>query len=95
MKDIVDRIKLLISLSGLTKNAYAEKIDVCAQTLYKCTNGRMPAVELVQKILIAYPDISAEWLLMGEGEMKKYNFDILKEQIKIKDDQIDSLIKRL
>lgn len=95
MPNIIDRIKLIISLSGLTVNSYAQKIGVNPQTLYKYIGGRMPAVELLQKILSSYPDVSAEWLLMGEGEMKKQSVELLKEQIRVKDEQIMGLIERI
>ncbi len=54
----------------------------------------MPSVELLQKILSTYPDISAEWLLMGEGDIKKQNLDVLREQLKEKDEQIRRLIEK-
>lgn len=95
MPNIIDRIKLIISLSGLTVNSYAQKIGVNPQTLYKYIGGRMPAVESLQKILSSYPDVSAEWLLMGEGEMKKQSVELLKEQIRVKDEQIMGLIEKI
>lgn len=94
-KDIIKRIRLLIDNSGLSVNAYAQKIGICAQNLYVCLKGRIPAVELLQKILIAFPDVSAEWLLMGEGRMKRDDVTFLKEQIRIKDEQIAALIEKI
>ena len=82
MGNVVERIKLLQSLSGLSIRAYAQFISTNEQTLYKCINGRMPSVEMIQKILSTYPDISADWLLMGEGDIKKQKKEEMEEQMK-------------
>lgn len=95
MGGIIDRIKYLIDLHGFSTRCFADSCGINQQTLYKCINGRIPSVELLQKILIACPDISAEWLLMGEGDMKKQNLGVLKEQLKEKDEQIRMLIEKL
>lgn len=94
-KEIVDRVKLLIEKSNLSVNAYAQKIGISPQNLYACVRGRVPSVEILQKILIAFPDVSAEWLLMGEGRINKEDAEFLKEQIRVKDEQIEALIKKL
>lgn len=94
-QNIVNRIKLLIELSGLTVNSFAQKAGINPQTLYKCVGGRFPAVELLQSILSAYPEVSAEWLLMGTGDMKKRDLDVLRKQIEVKDGQIKELIAKI
>lgn len=86
MDNVVGRIKCIIGLYGFSVRKFANNIGVNQQTLYKCINGRTPSVELLQKILTTYPEISAEWLLMGEGDMYKQSLNILKEQIKEKDE---------
>lgn len=92
MDDIVIRIRYLIDLYGYSCCKFADMCGINRQTLYKCINGRVPSVELLQKILSAYPDISAEWLLMGEGEMKKHVLETLIDQLNKKDEQIMALI---
>ncbi len=94
MDKIIHRIKYIIENSCLSVRCFADEIGINQQTLYKCINGRMPSVELLQKILSTYPDISAEWLLMGEGDIKKQNLDVLREQLKEKDEQIRRLIEK-
>lgn len=95
-EEITDRIKLLIKLSGQSVNSYAKKLGVFPQSLYKWVKKeREPSIELLQKILKTNPDISADWLLMGEGEMKKQDLSFLKKQIEIKDEQIKTLLDRL
>ena len=95
-EEITDRIKLLIKLSGQSVNSYAKKLGVFPQSLYKWVKKeREPNIELLQKILKTNPDISADWLLMGEGEMKKQDLSFLKKQIEIKDEQIKTLLDRL
>ncbi|MCM1031615.1 MAG: helix-turn-helix domain-containing protein [Oscillibacter sp.] len=95
MDKIVDRVRSIIDFYGFSVRGFAKNTGINQQTLYKCINGRIPSVELLQKILSAYPDISAEWLLMGEGEMKKQNLEVFKEQLKEKDEQIRMLIEKI
>ena len=38
-------------------------------------DGRTPSVPFLEALLRAFPDISAEWLLMGEGEPLKEKED--------------------
>lgn len=95
-QEITDRIKLLIKLSGQSVNSYAKSIGIFPQSLYKwIKNEREPNIELLQKILKANPDISADWLLMGKGEMKKQDLSFFKKQIEIKDEQIKILLGQL
>lgn len=51
---------------------FAKAINVAQTTLSEyLNNGKMPSFKVVNGILDAYPDVSAEWLLRGEGEMYK------------------------
>jgi transcriptional regulator with XRE-family HTH domain len=51
---------------------FAKAINVAQTTLSEyLNNGKIPSFKVVNGILDAYPDVSAEWLLRGEGEMYK------------------------
>lgn len=70
MATIVDRLKLLLQTFGLSENKFATEIGVRSQTLNTYTSGkRSVSYELVDKILGRYPQVSAEWLLRGIGQM--------------------------
>ena len=51
------------------------------------------AANIVVKILEAFPDISAEWLLRGEGEMYKSNSDSAHVEATITPSQDESIWK--
>lgn len=75
MKEIVKRIQMIQTESGLDKKSFAEKINISAASLSHIHTGRNnPSLELVLNILKAYSDISAEWLLMGQGPKSKSEF---------------------
>lgn len=69
---MIGRIKKIIESTGLSERAFAEIIGVKQNTLNQQLKGeRGLSLETISKILISYKDISAEWLLRGEGEMIK------------------------
>ncbi len=71
---INQRIKMIVDASGKAVNSYAAMIGVSQPTLKACVDGdNAPRFDTLQKILIANPMISAEWLMRGEGEMIKQN----------------------
>lgn len=73
---INERISEIISNMGYkSKRAFAEKIGVAQTSLNDILNGAEPKFSTLNKILIAEPLISAEWLMRGDGEMIKENND--------------------
>lgn len=71
MTNILERIKEFISIKGLTPRAFAIKIDFNYSTLNNYLTGRRSTIdlELVNKTLSSFENLSAEWLLRGKGEM--------------------------
>lgn len=70
-KDVVlMRVEMIIRDKGMTANTFSRAIGVAQTSFsnYLTGKSRLP-LELIQKILGAYPDISAEWLLRGKGQM--------------------------
>lgn len=77
---INERISEIISNMGYkSKRAFAEKIGVAQTSLNDILNGAEPKFSTLNKILIAEPLISAEWLMRGEGDMLKVQSDAKKE----------------
>lgn len=65
-----DRIKQIMELTGQTQQDFAAKLDISPASLSGIFNGRTnPTNNHVQAIHRAFPDISMNWLLFGEGEM--------------------------
>lgn len=66
------RIEAIIAYTGLSLTAFAKKIGIAQTSLRDCVkNGAEPKYSTLNKISIANPLVSAEWLLRGEGEMLK------------------------
>lgn len=71
---MVERIKQIINYTRLSERAFAESIGVKQNTLNQQIKGeRSISLDTVCKILISYEDVSAEWLIRGEGEMLRSN----------------------
>ena len=62
---MINRIKEVIALSGLSDRAFAIKCGIKQNTLSRQLGG----VSEVRASTINYEEISAEWLLRGKGSM--------------------------
>ena len=70
--EILKRINELIIASNLTSRAFAIACGIKYTTLNNYLPGRRAvALDTVDLILKAFPNVSAEWLLRGEGPMYK------------------------
>ena len=68
--EILLRIRNLIESKGYTVNSFANEIGIAQTTLSTYfTKNRYPAYETKHAILHTFPDVSAEWLMRGEGNM--------------------------
>lgn len=66
--NIKDRIQQLIDFKRLSVLAFEKSVGLSNGYLRNTANI---SAENCAKILSTYPDVSAEWLLTGEGEMQK------------------------
>ena len=61
-----------MDFKGLTSTQFADTVDVPRAVISHILSGRnKPSLEVVTKIVMAYPDISMNWILLGEGTMLK------------------------
>ena len=87
--DIVSRIKAFLSQKGIAYSIFADKCDIPRPTLSQLLNGRNKKVsnEVLDKIHLAYPELSIMWLMFGEGEMmSEIGKNITNEQTSIFDE---------
>jgi len=55
---------------NLTPSLFADEIGVNRPGISHIISGRnKPGVELIQKVLKRFPEVSTDWLLMGNGSM--------------------------
>ncbi|GAB3833632.1 helix-turn-helix domain-containing protein [Hymenobacter jeollabukensis] len=67
---MVDRIRQLLQARQLSPTQFADTIGVARPIVSHILGGRnKPSLEVVQKIIAAFPDIAMPWLLTGQGPM--------------------------
>lgn len=67
---MLDRIRELLAARELSSTQFADTIGVSRPVVSHILSGRnKPSLEVVQKIVAAFPDLSLPWLLNGEGAM--------------------------
>ncbi len=72
MEGLRDRINEIRDYYRLSNRKFAEAVGGRPAGTNNYLNGtREPSLDFVDKILSTYVDISAEWLLRGEGSMFK------------------------
>lgn len=71
--NVTQRVKEFLRSIHLTTNGLSKVINIGQPTLSKQLKEGGCGVSLTTIVLLleAYPDLSAEWLLRGEGDMKK------------------------
>lgn len=88
------RLKAYLSFKGLTVRQMERDIEVGGSTMAKALkNDGSIGSDKVEKILQVYPDLSAEWLMRGEGNMILGEGDSIADKMRIRmlEKQIDSL----
>ena len=76
--EIQDRIIKVIEYSGLSRSLFSKKIGVHPQTTHHIVSGRRtkPSFDVIEKIILAFPEINSSWLITGKGELSStYSYD--------------------
>lgn len=68
MGAINQRISMVVSASGLSKTAFADKINISQQYVSKLTKDGIPSDRTIGDICREF-GVSEHWLRTGEGEM--------------------------
>lgn len=79
METVAHRLSKFIDYLDIAPTKFEKQIDVGHSTIMKAINqSKSIGSDIINKILITYPELSAEWLMRGEGEMIIYdNSEIL------------------
>lgn len=79
--DLNNRITKILEESGFTSSEFADEIDVQRSSMSHITSGRnKPSLEFITKIKARFPEISWDWLILGEGEMKPKKIELESEE---------------
>ncbi len=69
---MIDRIKQVMEFSGLSPAQFATELGINRSNLTHLFSGRnQPSLDFIRKILIRFPQVKTEWLMMGMGPMLK------------------------
>lgn len=67
---MTDRILSFLKFKNIQSSKFADEIGVQRSSISHLLSGRnKPSLEFIQKILIKYPEVNPNWLLLGQGEM--------------------------
>ncbi|MBO3270856.1 helix-turn-helix domain-containing protein [Hymenobacter defluvii] len=67
---MIERIRQILATRALSPTQFADTIGIGRPVVSHILNGRnKPSLEVMQKIMDAFPDLALPWLLKGEGPM--------------------------
>lgn len=66
-----ERIQLIQHDNKLNYEEFLKKIDVTKRNMVEAISSNVPCIQLLGKIERAFPNISIDWLVTGEGSMLK------------------------
>lgn len=99
MASINSRVEQLITKTTTSKSAFSKSTGISTVILSHISSGRNKvSLTAVEQILLAYPKVNAEWLLLGKGQMFKDGLenestDMLEHQIELLNEEIDRFHK--
>lgn len=69
-----ERIIQLLTKENLSATRFADILGVQRSSISHILSGRnKPSFDFIEKVLVKFPEINAEWLIIGKGEMYKLN----------------------
>ena len=69
---ILQRVIQIIKELNLTDNQFSKRLKIAQTTMSGYLSGnRKLSLQVIESVLSEFENISAEWLLRGEGEMYK------------------------
>jgi transcriptional regulator with XRE-family HTH domain len=78
--EITDRLQYLMKIHNLSASAFADKINVQRSSISHILSGRnKPSLELMQKVLAAFPKVNADWLILGNTATEPVSIEVKKE----------------
>jgi hypothetical protein len=67
-----DRLDTLIKTLNITPTLFAKTVGTSKQNIFNYLKGaKIPGAKVLEKIMLANPSLSEQWLISGKGEMWK------------------------
>ena len=77
MDELNKRVLSVMESKSMSKSAFAALIDISLPVLTHIGSGRnKPSLEMIAKILTHFPDISPDWLILGNGGMYRKEVEV-------------------
>lgn len=90
--EIIDRLQYLMKLHNLSASAFADKINVQRSSISHILSGRnKPSLELMQKVLAAFPKVNADWLILGNTSVESVSIEVKSELTKENNTPIEKI----
>jgi plasmid maintenance system antidote protein VapI len=71
---LAERVKEIMEDQEYSPSGFADTIDVPRPIISHILSGRnKPSLDVIQKILMRFPELNPWWLLTGKGNMKQLN----------------------
>lgn len=91
---VAQRIKSILNDNQISIAAFAKMIGMLQVTCNRQIRGdQAVSLAMIEGFLHVFPDISAEWLLRGEGEMYKSNSGSAQNEATVTPSQDESIWK--
>ena len=72
MDELNKRVLSIMESKRLTKSTFASMLEISLPMLTHISSGRnKPGLELIQKLLVKFPDLNPDWLLLGKGQTQR------------------------
>jgi transcriptional regulator with XRE-family HTH domain len=89
MDKINDRFLQVMEYYNQSPSKFADELGVIRSSISHIISGRnKPGLDLIQKLLTTFPEVDADWLLLGKGKMiqpKEPDFKIPGAQLSLFD----------
>ena len=89
---ISERLQMVIKMNGMTNASFADEIGVQRSSISHVLAGRnKPSIDFIQKILVAFPKVNADWLVTGKKigrTIESENTSDVREESIVKDESI-------
>jgi len=93
---ILERLHFFLKSKNLSFNRFEKTIDVSHGSLSSAfKHNKNVGSNVLEKILLKYPELSAEWLLRGKGEMLLANRNLEETILQIWDDKYGQEFKSM
>jgi hypothetical protein len=94
MDELNKRVLSVMLTLNLSKSAFATSLAISLPVLTHISSGRnKPGLEMIQKILTNFPQISPDWLILGTGSM--YRDSIQKVDLSKEMQELGNISKKM